>query len=105
MLIVGWDDDKDAWRIKNSWGDQNWGEKGYMWLRYRSNYIGFGAAWVDAFRRPVSANVSRAQDSAKTINTDQAKAVAKTLSDNDVKFKSLPASQILKTFGIKGIKF
>src|SRR5271165_4084158 len=24
------------------------GEAGFMWIRYRSNYIGMGAAWLDA---------------------------------------------------------
>ena len=26
------------------------GEAGFMWIRYRSNYIGMGAAWLDASR-------------------------------------------------------
>jgi len=47
VLLVGWDDGKQAWLIKNSWG-LGWGEKGYMWIRYGSNDVGFGAAWVVA---------------------------------------------------------
>ncbi|MCV3212204.1 hypothetical protein OGM63_01455 [Plectonema radiosum NIES-515] len=47
VTIIGWDDDKQAWLIKNSWGPY-WGEKGYMWIGYKSNNIGCGAAWVDA---------------------------------------------------------
>ncbi len=47
VLLVGWDDGKQAWLIKNSWGF-GWGEKGYMWIRYGSNNIGYGAAWVVA---------------------------------------------------------
>lgn len=47
VVIVGWDNSTDAWLLKNSWG-KDWGEKGFMWIRYRSNYIGSGAAWVDA---------------------------------------------------------
>jgi Papain family cysteine protease len=49
VVIVGWDDPTQAWEIKNSWS-QNWGEEGFMQIRYRSNYIGSGAARVDAAR-------------------------------------------------------
>lgn len=45
VTLVGWDDDKKAWLIKNSWGP-GWGMAGYMWIAYESNSIGFGAAWV-----------------------------------------------------------
>jgi cathepsin L len=50
ILIIGWDDKKDAWLIKNSWGPNWWGDKGFGWIRYRTNNIGFGAAWVDAVK-------------------------------------------------------
>jgi hypothetical protein len=49
VLIIGWDNIKDAWLIKNSW-DTSWGDGGFMWIRYRSNWIGYGAAWVDAVK-------------------------------------------------------
>lgn len=45
--IVGWDDAKQAWLIRNSWGEE-WGEAGYMWLKYGTNGIGTGASWVEA---------------------------------------------------------
>ena len=47
VLLIGWDDDKSAWLIKNSWGTY-WGEDGYMWIKYNSNDIGKKAAWVVA---------------------------------------------------------
>ena len=50
ILIVGWDDQQSAWRIKNSWGT-GWGENGYMWIRYNTNRVGYAAAWVRAKRR------------------------------------------------------
>ena len=51
ILLVGWDDDKQAWLMKNSWAD-TWGENGYMWIKYNSNNIGRRAAWVIAKKRP-----------------------------------------------------
>lgn len=47
VTLVGWDDSKDAWLIKNSWGT-GWGMSGYMWISYGSNKIGYGAAWCQA---------------------------------------------------------
>lgn len=46
VLLVGWDDNTQAWQIKNSWGE-GWGEKGYGWVKYGSNNIGKYAAWID----------------------------------------------------------
>ena len=43
--IVGWDDSKKSWLMRNSWGEK-WGEKGYMWIEYGSNNIGTGTSWV-----------------------------------------------------------
>ena len=59
VLLIGWNDSKHAWLIKNSWGT-GWGTnagigaanaKGYMWIDYGSNNIGLGAAWVQAQHR------------------------------------------------------
>jgi cathepsin L len=48
VTLVGWDDAKHAWLIKNSWGT-DWGvEGGYIWIDYNSNNVGFAAAWVKA---------------------------------------------------------
>ncbi len=47
VLIVGWDDGKKAWLIKNSYGTE-WGESGYAWIKYGSNAIGQFSAFVVA---------------------------------------------------------
>ncbi len=47
VAIVGWDDTKQAFLIKNSWGT-DWGENGYMWIKYGSNFIGRRGLWVEA---------------------------------------------------------
>lgn len=53
VTLIGWDDYKGAWIIKNSWGT-GWGdfcggtERGFMYIAYNSNSIGYAASWVRA---------------------------------------------------------
>lgn len=47
IVLVGWDDTKNAWLLRNSW-DVDWGEDGYMWIDYNTNNVGRRAAWVRA---------------------------------------------------------
>jgi hypothetical protein len=44
VVLVGWDDTKGAWLMRNSWGT-DWGDDGYGWIAYGSNKIGMGAVW------------------------------------------------------------
>jgi hypothetical protein len=53
VLLVGWDDNRGAWRIKNSWGIDR-GDNGFGWIAYGSNSIGFGAVWVEAWNNMFS---------------------------------------------------
>ena len=45
ITIVGWDDKKKAFLVKNSWGTR-WGDNGYIWIAYDCNNIGYGATWA-----------------------------------------------------------
>jgi C1A family cysteine protease len=47
ILLIGWDDTKQAWLMKNSWGT-GWGESGYGWVRFGSNNIGRWPFWAKA---------------------------------------------------------
>lgn len=44
VLLTGWDDDRGAWEMKNSWGT-SWGDQGYCWIAYGSDKIGMSATW------------------------------------------------------------
>jgi C1A family cysteine protease len=45
IMLVGWDDNKGAWILRNSWGT-SWGENGYMYIKYGISNVGFAAACV-----------------------------------------------------------
>jgi cathepsin L len=55
IQIVGWDDNRQAWRIKNSWGT-DWGDGGYAWIKYGSNNVGLWTAYAVApqYKSPLS---------------------------------------------------
>jgi C1A family cysteine protease len=44
MVIVGYDDSKNAWRVMNSWG-ASWCENGYGWIDYNF-FPQTGSAWT-----------------------------------------------------------
>jgi cathepsin L len=42
IVLIGWDDSKQAWLLRNSWGP-GWGESGYMWIKYGASQVGYAA--------------------------------------------------------------
>lgn len=44
VIIIGWDNKKQAWLIRNSWG-KAWGDDGYGWIKFTTNHIGKHAIW------------------------------------------------------------
>jgi C1A family cysteine protease len=47
VLVVGWDDAKGAWEVRNSWGE-GWGDHGYFWMpqQYLTNRNLSGDFWT-----------------------------------------------------------
>lgn len=45
IALVGWDEDRQAWILRNSWGE-GWGQDGYMYIDYRSAKVGIQAAYL-----------------------------------------------------------
>jgi len=54
IILVGWDDTKGAWILRNSWGT-SWVDGGYCWIAYGANQVGTEAVWcqVDNINPPV----------------------------------------------------
>jgi C1A family cysteine protease len=61
IQIIGWDDDKQAWLIRNSWGD-NWANKGYAWIHYNHINIGCSTYWIEAAPIPNIAEMIKPSD-------------------------------------------
>ena len=67
ILIVGWDDFKQAFLIKNSWGT-DWGYDGFGWVKYGNFNIGKRAIVVIAKERLTIMPMNRKAIQKKPIN-------------------------------------
>lgn len=56
VVLVGWDDSQRVWIMRNSWGP-NWGENGYMRIRWGVSQIGTGASYAE-FRNTCTYSLS-----------------------------------------------
>lgn len=52
VVIVGWDDHRGAWLVKNSWGDW-WCDDGFVWMEYGASGIGSYPHYVPERDTPV----------------------------------------------------
>jgi cathepsin K len=54
IILVGWDDAKGAWKLRNSWGS-GWVDSGYCWIKYGANEVGTEAVFchVDSVAPPI----------------------------------------------------
>jgi len=46
IILVGWNDSKNAWLLRNSWGT-DWADSGYCWIAYGANGVGTEAVWCE----------------------------------------------------------
>jgi len=52
VAVVGYDDNKQAWLIKNSWGE-DWGINGYAWIKYGDSRIDDTMYCLEAILDPI----------------------------------------------------
>ncbi|MBI9100611.1 MAG: C39 family peptidase [Spirochaetaceae bacterium] len=50
ISCIGYDDEKQAWLCKNSWGDQ-WGDEGFFWMKYGDCSIDDLMWGIDGFEK------------------------------------------------------
>jgi hypothetical protein len=60
MVVVGYDDRKEAFRLMNSWG-KNWGENGFIWVKYKDFASFCKYAYVMYFVAPAKLDTATAE--------------------------------------------
>lgn len=72
MVVTGYDDSKQAFRVRNSWGADDWGDNGCIWVGYTHfiNQFVFGGwiAYNSAADAPSSTSTSAASLKANSLN-------------------------------------
>ncbi len=86
VSIVGYDDTKAAWLIRNSWGEQ-WGENGFGWVSY-DDTSGVGAeTWSVSFAKaPAYVSVQTPADSEYVSGSYQLSVQVQGADTQDVQF-------------------
>lgn len=70
VVLVGWDDARGAWKVRNSW--KNWGESGYGWVAYLPEGEGCPVLWVAAQMRSANAREPKLPPACEALLTTSA---------------------------------
>jgi uncharacterized protein (TIGR02145 family) len=70
MILMGYDDDKKAFKIQNS-GGTNWGDQGYVWMDYAAASSLINSAYI------VYPDITRPNSTAPTLKTTVASNITK----------------------------
>jgi hypothetical protein len=91
VILVGWDDSKGAWLMRNSWGKE-WGDDGYMWIAYGANQIGYGAMWCVMTALPPAPDPSPDPDPGPAPNPSRIVGFSLNRADGSTeRFDAMPA--------------
>jgi hypothetical protein len=91
MMLVGFDDNKQAFRIQNSWGKSDWGDNGMIWVDYNFfvKQFCFGvwganntSSSVATVRKSTSDNISVKVISDVELDMDGNRTVKYTITNN-----------------------
>jgi hypothetical protein len=91
VVLFGWDDGNEAWLVRNSWGE-DWGIEGDAMVRFESNNLGFGAAWLRAVPVQASEFEKTARESAKVRDAFETE-----LTDEYRKIEGIPDNVIKRS--------
>jgi C1A family cysteine protease len=83
VVLVGWDDSEGVWLLRNSWGT-DWGNEGYMRIKYGTSNVGMAAAY--AVYKEKEELPAPPTDLKTMISTNKIDLVWKDNSDNETGF-------------------